>query len=117
MPTIVNGLAFGEVFFSGEFGEVGVFDLGWPGEVLEATFIAVERFFTGGFVCEFLARGGEEGVVIDFPSFPGLFLFFFSLSINSPHPFYSVHKLKNYLTLTMTLKYNYRAILLKSLKI
>jgi hypothetical protein len=66
MPTIVNGFAFGEVFFSGEFGEVGVFDLSRPGEVLEATFKAVGRFFPDGFALEFLARVGEVAVVIDF---------------------------------------------------
>jgi hypothetical protein len=82
MPTIVNGLAFGEVSFSGEFGEVGFFDLGWPGEVLEATFIAVERFFTCGFSCELLARGGENGVVIDFFSLIPGSLSFFLLSLS-----------------------------------
>jgi len=80
MPTIVNGLALGKVFFSGEVGEVGVFDLRWPGEVLEAAFIAVERFFTAGFACEFLARVGEDGVVIDFFSLLLESLSFFSLS-------------------------------------
>jgi hypothetical protein len=90
MPTIVNGLAFGSLSFSAEFGEVGVFDLGWPGEVLEATFIAVERFFTGGFACEFLARGGEDGVVVVFFSLiPGSLSFFLlPLSIRHSPAFY-----------------------------
>jgi hypothetical protein len=88
MPTICNCLAFGEVFFSGECGEVGVFDLGWSEEVLEATFLAVERFFTSGFAREFLARGGEDGVVIDFFSLIPGSLFLFSLSIKHSPAFY-----------------------------
>jgi hypothetical protein len=88
MPTIINGLAFGEVFFSGEFGTVGVFHLGWSGEVLEATFIAVERFFISGFACEFLAGDGEDGVVIDFFSLIPGSPFLFPLSIKHSPAFY-----------------------------
>ncbi len=85
MPTIVNGLAFGEVLFSGEFGKIGVFGLGWPGEVLEDIFTAAGSFFPGEFVRVFLARVAEDGVVIDFFFLiPGSLSFFLlSLSIKT----------------------------------
>ena len=74
MPTIVNDLAFGDIF-SGDFAEVVSFDLGLAGDILGVTFRATGRFSTGNFVWERLAGTPEaEG------GFFFVLIYFFSLS-------------------------------------
>ena len=83
MPTIVNGLAIGDLF-SGDFAKVFFFDLGLVGDGLGVTFIT-SRFLIGNFVWERLAGIPEAEGVFFFD-----FIFFFFRFIKYPRAFYWV---------------------------